>query len=192
MSWLGRAWRWAWDLFGYDSLRQEHSISQFVITLLFFCGMCVVTLAMWAVGLAFAAYVVVAAVQFCAAHPTSGEALGLYALGGGGVTVGLLFGWLLLFEVGDRKLAKRDERVGLVLGGVGVAVLLIGVVLFLANVHIDDDKTRSRDPDAAFCQTHDCIGDFDNEPGSVVQCADGSYSHAGGIQGACSHHGGVG
>jgi hypothetical protein len=27
--------------------------------------------------------------------------------------------------------------------------------------------------------------------GSPVQCADGSLSHAGGRQGACSHHGGI-
>jgi hypothetical protein len=43
-----------------------------------------------------------------------------------------------------------------------------------------------------FCSIHDCIGDFNNEPGSIVECSDGSYSHAGGIQGACSSHGGVG
>lgn len=30
------------------------------------------------------------------------------------------------------------------------------------------------------------------EAGSVVACSDGTLSHAGGIQGACSHHGGVG
>jgi hypothetical protein len=46
--------------------------------------------------------------------------------------------------------------------------------------------------DPSFCDTHDCIPNFDNGNGSVVQCADGTYSHSGGIQGACSHHGGVG
>jgi hypothetical protein len=46
--------------------------------------------------------------------------------------------------------------------------------------------------DPGFCDTHDCIPNFDNGNGSVVQCADGTYSHSGGIQGACSHHGGVG
>jgi hypothetical protein len=43
-----------------------------------------------------------------------------------------------------------------------------------------------------FCDSHDCIPNFDNGNGSIVQCADGTYSHSGGIQGACSHHGGVG
>jgi hypothetical protein len=46
--------------------------------------------------------------------------------------------------------------------------------------------------DPSFCDTHDCIPNFDNGNGSIVQCADGTYSHSGGIQGACSHHGGVG
>jgi hypothetical protein len=46
--------------------------------------------------------------------------------------------------------------------------------------------------DPSFCDTHDCIPNFDNGNGSVVQCTDGTYSHSGGIQGACSHHGGVG
>jgi hypothetical protein len=43
-----------------------------------------------------------------------------------------------------------------------------------------------------FCTTHDCIPNYPNGNGSTVQCADGSFSHSGGIQGACSHHGGVG
>jgi hypothetical protein len=43
---------------------------------------------------------------------------------------------------------------------------------------------------SAFCSTHDCIGNFDNGNGYVVECADGTWSHSGGIQGACSDHGG--
>ena len=35
-------------------------------------------------------------------------------------------------------------------------------------------------------------GDLGPGNGSTVTCADGSISHSGGIQGACSHHGGVG
>lgn len=48
------------------------------------------------------------------------------------------------------------------------------------------------DTTAPFCETHDCIPNYPNGRGSTVQCADGSYSQSGGIQGACSHHGGVG
>ncbi len=46
--------------------------------------------------------------------------------------------------------------------------------------------------DSSFCDTHDCIPNYGNGNGDTVQCADGTYSHSGGIQGACSHHGGVG
>jgi hypothetical protein len=42
-----------------------------------------------------------------------------------------------------------------------------------------------------FCATHVCNPNYPNGTGSTVQCSDGSYSHSGGKQGACSHHGGV-
>ena len=45
------------------------------------------------------------------------------------------------------------------------------------------------------CDGHLCIGDWSKEAaegGTVVQCVDGTWSHAGGISGACSDHGGVG
>jgi hypothetical protein len=42
-----------------------------------------------------------------------------------------------------------------------------------------------------FCATHDCIPNFDEGNGYVVQCEDGTWSQSGGIQGACSYHGGV-
>jgi hypothetical protein len=58
----------------------------------------------------------------------------------------------------------------------------------------DDDPDLPDDPgdDPSFCDTHACIPNYENGRGSTVQCADGTYSHSGGIQGACSHHGGVG
>jgi hypothetical protein len=58
----------------------------------------------------------------------------------------------------------------------------------------DDDSDLPSDPgdDPSFCDTHACIPNYENGRGSTVQCADGTYSHSGGIQGACSHHGGVG
>ncbi len=46
-------------------------------------------------------------------------------------------------------------------------------------------------PETAFCDTHPYITNFDNGTGSIVQCADGMWSHSGGHQGACSYHGGV-
>ena len=45
--------------------------------------------------------------------------------------------------------------------------------------------------DPGFCETHPCIPNYSNGRGTTVMCADGEYSHSGGIQGACSSHGGV-
>jgi hypothetical protein len=44
--------------------------------------------------------------------------------------------------------------------------------------------------DAAFCSSHRCIANFPNGHGTVVQCADGEWSHSGGLQGVCNRHGG--
>src|SRR5947209_5204097 len=43
---------------------------------------------------------------------------------------------------------------------------------------------------SGFCSTHTCIANFDNGRGSIVRCADGEWSHSGGLPGACSGHGG--
>jgi hypothetical protein len=56
----------------------------------------------------------------------------------------------------------------------------------------DPGTDPPEEDDSGFCATHSCIPNYPNGRGSTVQCADGSYSHSGGIQGACSHHGGVG
>lgn len=45
-------------------------------------------------------------------------------------------------------------------------------------------------PSADFCTTHTCIPNFPNGNGYIVQCADGEWSHSGGLSGACSGHGG--
>jgi hypothetical protein len=42
----------------------------------------------------------------------------------------------------------------------------------------------------SFCTTHECIPSFDEGNGSIVKCEDGEWSHAGGLPGACSWHGG--
>jgi len=54
----------------------------------------------------------------------------------------------------------------------------------------DQVGSSSHATDAQFCQEHQCIGSFTTEQGTIVECSDGSYSHAGGISGACSDHGG--
>jgi hypothetical protein len=43
------------------------------------------------------------------------------------------------------------------------------------------------------CDGHPCVGDWKRDMalgGTVVQCSDGAWSHAGGLQGACSDRGG--
>jgi hypothetical protein len=54
----------------------------------------------------------------------------------------------------------------------------------------DEVGSSSHAGDAKFCEEHHCIGSFTTEGGTVVECSDGTYSHAGGIPGACSYHGG--
>jgi hypothetical protein len=59
-----------------------------------------------------------------------------------------------------------------------------------APAPVDPPVATDISPD--FCANHNCIPNYPNGNGSTVQCSDGSYSHSGGVQGACSHHGGVG
>ncbi len=43
------------------------------------------------------------------------------------------------------------------------------------------------------CDGHPCVGDWKRDialGGTVVQCADHSWSHAGGLAGVCAGHGG--
>jgi hypothetical protein len=46
-------------------------------------------------------------------------------------------------------------------------------------------------PKPDICVYFECIGNFGNSPGYMIQCDDGMFSTAGGRQGACSQHGGV-
>lgn len=45
-------------------------------------------------------------------------------------------------------------------------------------------------PAAEICSYFDCIANFSNGHGYMVECNDGTYSMSGGISGACSDHGG--
>jgi hypothetical protein len=54
-------------------------------------------------------------------------------------------------------------------------------------------QTTPPAPAGGPCDGHPCIGDWPKEAaegGTVVQCVDGTWSHAGGISGACADHGG--
>jgi hypothetical protein len=47
------------------------------------------------------------------------------------------------------------------------------------------------DPQSNFCDYFDCIPSFwESTKGYVDQCVDGTYSHSGGVSGACSYHDG--
>ena len=50
--------------------------------------------------------------------------------------------------------------------------------------------SHSHADDPGFCANHQCIANFSNGHGYIVQCADGEWSHSGGVSGACSEHGG--
>lgn len=45
-------------------------------------------------------------------------------------------------------------------------------------------------PNASVCSYFPCIASFWSGSGYMAECNDGQYSMSGGIQGACSHHGG--
>jgi hypothetical protein len=45
-------------------------------------------------------------------------------------------------------------------------------------------------PPSGFCSYFNCIANFPNGRGYVIECTDATYSKSGGIQGSCSQHGG--
>ncbi len=48
------------------------------------------------------------------------------------------------------------------------------------------------DPDSGFCNYFSCVSTFwQDTSGYVVECANGKYSHSGGVSGACSQDSGV-
>ena len=55
---------------------------------------------------------------------------------------------------------------------------------------VEQPGSSSHATDDQFCSTHQCIENFPNGNGSIVQCQDGEWSHSGGLSGACSDHGG--
>jgi hypothetical protein len=59
-----------------------------------------------------------------------------------------------------------------------------------AGPAVEGPGSVSHATDAQFCSTHQCIPNFPNGNGSIVQCVDGEWSHSGGLSGACSDHGG--
>ena len=74
-----------------------------------------------------------------------------------------------------------------------VEIYTDGAAAAYASSHdLGPDEPTAATPaaEAPFCSTHDCIDNFDNGTGYIVQCVDGEWSHSGGRPGACSYHGG--
>jgi len=63
--------------------------------------------------------------------------------------------------------------------------------IIIPDAAADPGDSGDSEGDVEFCETHDCIENFEEGNGYVVQCRDGTWSQSGGIRGACSHHGGV-
>lgn len=59
-----------------------------------------------------------------------------------------------------------------------------------SSEQVEAAGSSSHATDVEFCNTHGCIPNFPNGNGYIVQCADGEWSHSGGLSGACSYHGG--
>jgi hypothetical protein len=59
-----------------------------------------------------------------------------------------------------------------------------------AGVSSPPPSTSTPSSSADFCTTHTCIPSFAEGHGTIVQCADGEWSHSGGRPGVCSRHGG--
>jgi hypothetical protein len=59
-----------------------------------------------------------------------------------------------------------------------------------SSQQIEGPGSSSHATDVEFCSTHECIPNFPNGSGDIVQCVDGEWSHSGGLSGACSDHGG--
>jgi len=118
------------------------------------------------------------------------------ALAVGGLACIVVAGTLItaVFRTRQARLDWSGSRRALWrLGGIaGTVAVLAGVGLIAAWAGGADWSLSSGSTSSAanFCSSHSCIPNFPNGHGSVVQCVDGTWSHSGGIQGACSDHGG--
>lgn len=100
--------------------------------------------------------------------------------------LGLFWGGLLLLAVAVGlwlRTVPGAQRASRALRAAPLAVAVLGLGSCGAAVTIGNGSS-------GFCDKHDCISNFDNGHGSIVQCADGMWSHSGGLPGACSDHGG--
>ena len=113
--------------------------------------------------------------SFSAYSPTTGQVYEMSCSGGSVVTCGGGQGAKVRFPMSAVDMyTERDATA------------------YASSHDLGPDATVAAAPDdtASFCSTHDCIDNFDNGTGYIVECADGEWSHSGGRPGACSYHGG--
>jgi hypothetical protein len=121
----------------------------------------------------------------------------LFSLSGvGALFVAMIIGTVVILARNDVPKYSRLRRWAWRFGALTTTVLVLGggtmIGLWVAGSDLfqADAPGSSSSSEADFCSTHDCIPNFLNGRGSIVQCADGTWSHSGGIPGACSDHGG--
>jgi hypothetical protein len=91
----------------------------------------------------------------------------------------------------DAMPAAVGVAVVLALGGCGGSS--VTVVNTTTTTTVTSTSQATSTSGGGPCDGHPCIGDWQKEAaegGTVVQCSDGTWSHAGGLSGACSDHGG--
>jgi hypothetical protein len=112
-----------------------------------------------------------------------------------GIVVGVLgshpsaWGWTAIAAVPVGLLGASAAAVSMsdTMRGLGLATLAVaavGLVVPAGKAIVDASKPHG------FCASHRCIDSFDDGRGYIVRCADGMWSHSGGLPGACSWHGG--
>ncbi len=96
---------------------------------------------------------------------------------------------------------RRESASGVVLGCLIVSIIIVAGMLFTLlatpppppyrGIPVPSDTVPTINAAApSFCSTQTCAPTFPNGTGTLVECNDGTYSHAGGRRGACSYHGG--
>jgi hypothetical protein len=118
----------------------------------------------------------------------------LLVAAGSTLAVVLLYGLSERLKGDLRPSTRRSARIAGVLGGVAGVLCVASIVVFVLQVFgtnvFGSSSSTSRSVAVDFCDRHVCVAGFASGTGSVVQCADGQWSHDGGHPGACRGHGG--
>jgi amino acid transporter len=117
----------------------------------------------------------------------------LLALAGSALLVFLLYALSDRLKRRRSPWKRRSGRVAGALGGVAALLCVASIVVLALRVsgtNVGASSSSSTQVPVDFCDTHKCVAGFASGTGSVVQCADGQWSHDGGRPAGCSGHGG--